>query len=134
MDPLSITAAAVSLTGAVGKTTVLIADFVRAMRSARKDLVSTSRHLGELSSTLDLLRNDDTEGLPEAHRSQIRSILTSCESILGNLDTELGKPEYKGGRGPAKWALSGKKEVDELNKKLETHLRTLGLTVEATTL
>ncbi|KAK4452552.1 hypothetical protein QBC34DRAFT_435411 [Podospora aff. communis PSN243] len=134
MDPLSITAATVSLAGAVGNTTVLIADFVGAMRSARKDLVSTSRHLGELSSTLDLLRNDDTAALPDAHRLQIRSILTSCESILGSLDAELSKPEYKSARGPAKWALSGKKEADELNKKLEAHLRTLGLAVEATTL
>ncbi|KAK0616386.1 hypothetical protein B0T14DRAFT_567994 [Immersiella caudata] len=86
------------------------------MRSARQDLISTSRHLGELSSTFDLLGNDNTGGLPEAHRSPVRSILASCD------------------RGPAKWAFSGKREVDELNRELETHLRTLGLAVEATTL
>jgi hypothetical protein len=131
MDPLSITAAAVSLTGAVVKTTAIISDFVRTVRSARQDMISTSRHLGELSSTLDLLR-DNTDRLPEGIRLQIRSILIGCESTLGDIDTALDK--HKNGTSPGRWALSGKKEVETLNRHLETYLRNLGIAVEATTL
>ncbi|KAK0644267.1 hypothetical protein B0T16DRAFT_194820 [Cercophora newfieldiana] len=134
MDPFSITVGVLSLADIVGKTSTAISNFVQTMRSARLDLVATSRHLGELSSTLSLLRSDDDAQIPEAHRLQIRSILTSCESILGAINTALDRPEYKTSAGPLKWAFSGKKEVETLNKKLETHIRTLGISVEATTL
>jgi len=132
MNPLSITAAAVSLAGVVAKTTIAITDFIRTTRSARQDFISTSRHLGELSSTLDLLSGDNTDRLSESVQSRIQSVLKSCESILGDINTALSN--YKDGTGPVRWALAGKTEVETLNKQLEIHLRILNLAVDVTTL
>ncbi|KAK5652096.1 hypothetical protein OQA88_10874 [Cercophora sp. LCS_1] len=133
MDPLSITAASVSLAGAVANTTVAIAGFTRTMRSARGDLIATSRHLGELTSTLNLLRDENTDQLPKELRDQLRFILKDCESILADVDAAL-KKYSTGAAVPARWAVSGKREVEGLNKQLENHLRTLGIAVEAATM
>ncbi|KAK5655907.1 hypothetical protein OQA88_5446 [Cercophora sp. LCS_1] len=132
MEPLSIAVASLSLAQVSARTTAGIAGFVRTVRSARQDLLETSRHLGELSGTLDLLRGDDTDQLPKGLQFQIQSILDNCGNILHEIDGVLDK--YRNGAGATRWALSGKGEIERLNKQLDTHLRSLNIAVEATTL
>jgi hypothetical protein len=60
-------------------------------------------------------------------------VAAACLFCVTLLEAALDK--YKTGTtGPSRWALSGEREVEGLNKQLENHLHTLGIAVEAITL
>src|SRR4051812_23850945 len=116
MDPVSVSAGCIAVATAIGKASISIAEFVRRVRGARADLVMTSRQLGELSVTLELLRGeDDGAKFPESFRANVKSILQNCECILDELNSALAN-HSGGGKGmdSAKWVLFGKEEVTRL--------------------
>ncbi|KAH8652154.1 hypothetical protein BX600DRAFT_553601 [Xylariales sp. PMI_506] len=138
MDPLSITTGCVGLIATVAHTTKCITKFVVDCRDAQKDLAAVSRELSDLEMTLHILKNDvDTNKsnqLPENLRKRICAIMGNCDSVLGDLDKLITKYEGGGIERNARWALSGKKEVDKIRSSLEAHKSALSLVVEATTL
>ena len=134
MDPLSIVAASASLIGAVGKTSVVVTEFIRGCRDARADLTAVSRELFELKLVLELLRDDTGTGLddenliPGAIHQQILSILENCENILGHVNKVLDK--HSGRTSPIRWTVFGKEEVVVLRTSLEAHRGALSLTLD----
>lgn len=59
-DPLSITSGILTLLSAVGKTTIVVAEFVKTCREARRDLWEVNQELSNLKQILQWLK-DDTE-------------------------------------------------------------------------
>jgi hypothetical protein len=60
--------------------------------------------------------------------------MVNCNTVLINLEALLRKYQGPELDRAAKWALSGRNEVDKIRVSLEVHKRTLGLAVEAITL
>jgi len=135
MDPLSITAACLSIAGVVTKLSKDIIVFIRAHRDAREDLAGATGQLAQLKLTLDLLGDesgDAEEILPKEIKHQITSGLSGCQEVLVKLGDVLVK--YRGRAGSIKWALWGKDRVIELNTQLTTHTAALNLALELSTL
>jgi len=132
MDPLSITAACVSLTATVAKTSLAVTLFVRAMRATRSDLDGVSRELASLNTVLELLSEDakDIDNFPLTLRKQITLILGNCELALVDIQCLLSKYDKPGFYTESKWALSGAQDVTKLRVNLESHKSALELALE----
>lgn len=89
MDSLSITAACVSLTGTIAKTSLSVTVFVRALRAARSDLDGVSRELASVTTILELLAEDakDIENFPTTLRKHTTGILANCELVMVEVST-----------------------------------------------
>ncbi|GKT49068.1 uncharacterized protein ColSpa_09249 [Colletotrichum spaethianum] len=132
-DPLSIAASCVGLITAAGATAKAVSAFVRDCREARADLTTVARELADLQIILELLRDDGDGGhLPHPLRAQIVSIVDSCGGVIQGIDAVLER--HKGRRGPLRWAIDGKREVEALQRGLEAYRSSLSLAVETVTL
>jgi hypothetical protein len=120
MDPLSITAACVSLTSTIAKTSLSITVFVRAVRAARSDLDGVSRELASLTTILELLAEDakDTENFPDTLRKHITGILTNCELVMVEVQRLITKYDKPGIIASSKWVLAGTEDVAKLQLSL----------------
>ncbi|KAI1165775.1 P-loop containing nucleoside triphosphate hydrolase protein [Nemania serpens] len=133
MDPLSITAGAIGLLGAVAKTISAVTSFIRSYREARTDLTAVNRELLELQIVLELLRDDsdinENSVFPDALRAQVLSVITNCNTIVKQINTILEKHDASKST-PLKWVASGKKEIASLKMSLEAHRGSLNLALE----
>lgn len=132
MDPVSVTAACLSLTAAIAKTSYSVSSFVRSVRAARADLDALSRELASLKTLLELIAEDaeDAEHFPENLRKQITGILSNCELVLTEVQRLVDKHSGAGLVQGSKWALSGKGDVEKLRLSLEAHKSALEIALE----
>lgn len=132
MDPLSVTASCVSLLGAIIKTSAAVNGFIRGCREARADLSAVVRELSDLKLIVELLKDDtnsEDEGLIPANiRTQIASITSECQRLLGEIDGTLAN--ITGKLAAIKWAAGEKTKVSNLRQSLEAHRRALSLAVD----
>ncbi|KAK4149172.1 hypothetical protein C8A00DRAFT_19106 [Chaetomidium leptoderma] len=93
MEPLSITTACLSLLGAVAKTSLGVATFIRGCREACSDLTSISGEPTQLHLVLDLLKDDasvsNSQVIPDSLQAQILSIIKNCSAVIDNLNAVL---------------------------------------------
>lgn len=136
MDPLSITAACVSLAAMITKTSISVTSFVRSVRAARSDLDAVSRELASLNTLLELIAEDakDVNAFPETLRKHIANILTNCELVLIEVQRLVEKYDGPGIIKGSKWALEGSKDVAKLHLSLEAHKSALDIALEMVTL
>ncbi|KAF2824564.1 hypothetical protein CC86DRAFT_468651 [Ophiobolus disseminans] len=132
MDPLSITAACVSLTASISKTSISVTTFVRAVRAARGDLDAVSRELASLTTLLELLAEDakDINNFPETLRKHITGILANCELVLIEVQRVIAKYDKPGVVTGSKWVLAGSEDVAKLQLSLEAHKSALEIALE----
>jgi hypothetical protein len=136
MDPLSITVACVSLTASIGKTSLAVTTFVRAVRSARGDLDGVGRELASLTTLLELISEDakDIDSFPKPLRKHISGIITNCELVLLEIQRLIEKYDQPGFIKSSKWALTGSEDVAKLQLSLEAHKSALEIALEMVTL
>jgi hypothetical protein len=132
MDPISITAACVSLTGSIAKTSIAVTTFVRAVRSARSDLDAVSRELASLTTLLELIAEDakDVKAFPDTLRRHIAGILANCELVLLEIRRLIEKYYKHGITKSSQWALFGGEDVSKLRLSLEAHKSALDIALE----
>jgi hypothetical protein len=132
MDPLSITAACVSLTSTIVKTSISVSIFVRSVRAARSDLDTVSRELASLKTLLELIAEDakDVESFPDTLRPHVAGILSNCELVLVELQRLVAKYDKPGVIKASKWTLAGSEDVRKLQLSLEAHKSALEIVLE----
>ena len=85
-DLLGITASCLALLTAVANTSKVVTGFIRDVREARGDLDAVSRELSSLTTILELLKEDVTNGdggsIPNTLQIQIKGILVNCKSVF----------------------------------------------------
>ncbi|KAK4168305.1 hypothetical protein QBC43DRAFT_310056 [Cladorrhinum sp. PSN259] len=133
-DPLSIVTGCVGLIATIGTATAQINGFVRTVREARTDLDSISRELTSLQSILDLIQTDASKSLPRPLTQHLPAIVENCNVTIGDLQRVLDKYKKHGRITGAKWAMSGKDDVESLKSRLETHTQSLSLALDTMTL
>jgi hypothetical protein len=135
MDPLSITASCLAITGSIVKVSMAIASFTITYRETFQDLTAITGQLTQLGMIIDRLK-DDSDGaediMPEALKAQIRSILDNCDDTIRQLSDVMQR--YQGRTGKMKWALYGKEKVQGLNTQLSAHIDALHIALELSTL
>ena len=145
MDPFSLTAGCVGIISGIAQTSAAIREFVRDVREARGDLSATARHLTELEMTISLINDDHNSDhgngtasvsglIPESMTPQTAAVIRSCRDILGAVDALMDRYNPRRHRTALKWALKGKNDASALNRQLEAHTRTLGMTLEISVL
>jgi Fungal N-terminal domain of STAND proteins len=134
MDPLSITAACITLVTTVSKVSIQINGFVREVRDARGDLDAVSRELISLKTVLEILSEDAANstggGFPQSLVRQISGILTNCGGVLEQIEASLQKHAGGGVKRGVKWSLSGRDDVNKLRSSLEAHKSALDIALD----
>jgi ankyrin repeat protein len=134
MDPLSITAACITLVTTVSKVSIQINGFVREVRDARGDLDAISRELISLKTVLEILSEDAENstggGFPQSLVRQISGILTNCGGVLEQIEASLQKHAGGGVKRGVKWSLSGRDDVNKLRSSLEAHKSALDIALD----
>lgn len=132
MDPLSITAACLSISATVPTLMVRILAFVSEVKGARKDLDGVHRELSSLQLCLNALRIEDTTGrckLPPDVATQTCQILVNIETTMrqiSNLMDKLGSGRL--GRR-IQWAATEKEEMNKLRSSLESNKTALEISL-----
>lgn len=134
MDPLSIATGCTSLVGTIIRVSISINGFVRDVRSARSELDGVSRELLSLKTILELLQQDASDStavsFPETLRKQITGIITNCSGVIQEIQDVLEKHQENRVDKAAKWALSGKSDVNKLRSSLEAHKSALEIALD----
>jgi hypothetical protein len=137
MDPLSIAAACVPLTVTATKVADTIIAFVRTMKTARADLDSVSRELGSLKLIILTLgdetredESDESSGLPDSLKAQIRDIIENCQAVLEEIDKLLQAQKTSRIGEASRWATTGKSDLRKLQGSLQAHRSALDIALE----
>ncbi|KAB5533476.1 hypothetical protein GE09DRAFT_1144062, partial [Coniochaeta sp. 2T2.1] len=88
MDPLPWEVTIDSLIATIGRTSHGVTNFIRAVRSARADLVHVTRELSDLRLELELLR--DEHNVPPQIQSRGLAVLDGCGVVLHRIGSLLG--------------------------------------------
>jgi Fungal N-terminal domain of STAND proteins len=122
-DPVSLTFGITSLLQVIAQTSVAVASFVQTCRKARADLLGIDQELSALKKILEWLKSDTEDiqdvSIPESLSDQILTIISHCNGTLKKIKSVLEK--HSDWRGPARWALDGKKEVSGLQPELAAY-------------
>jgi hypothetical protein len=134
-DLLGITASCLALLTAVANTSKVVTGFIRDVREARGDLDAVSRELSSLTTILELLKEDVTNGdggsIPNTLQIQIKGILVNCKSVVSDIDSRLGKYGKSQTKRIAYWTMGGgKDEVTKLRSTLEAHKTALDIALD----
>jgi hypothetical protein len=117
----------VGLVATITQLSLAVASFVKAVRSARKDLDTISRELISLQTILQLIA-DDVSGdsdLPETLQKQISGIVSNCTQVLEEIRLTLEKNGTA-----ALWAIRGSSDVTKLRLSLEAHKSALEIALD----
>jgi len=132
MDPLTITASAVSLAASIGKLSVSISRFVFHIREARNDMDLVLRELVSLETILRMLAEDasNPSGFPDSLCVQIMGILNGCDAVTVEITQTLSKYEPNSVLRKGAWALSGRDDMSKLRGSLEAHKAALNIALD----
>jgi hypothetical protein len=133
MDPLSITAASVSLLSGITTLSKTISSFVIVAREARKDVDGFSRELVSLSLCVEALRDDGFD-FPESLRAQLVTILSNCDAVTREMTTLVQRYTHPSAGRRIKWSFSSRDEVVKLRNRLEAHKSALEIALECANL
>jgi hypothetical protein len=117
----------VGLVATITQLSLAVASFVKAVRSARKDLDTISRELISLQTILQLIA-DDVSGdsdLPETLQKQISGIVSNCTQVLEEIRLTLEKNGTA-----ALWPIRGSSDVTKLRLSLEAHKSALEIALD----
>ncbi|KAK0724296.1 hypothetical protein B0H67DRAFT_567601 [Lasiosphaeris hirsuta] len=139
MDPFSLIAGCISITATIAETSSTIAQFVRHVRDARNDLVAIEGHLSRLKMTIELIQTEygdqnNPAQVPENILIQTTDVLSSCVSIIKDIEKLLQAHGPGQHTAPLKWAVSGRGVAAALNKQLAAHTSTLQMSLEVSSL
>ena len=85
-DSLSLTTGILALISTVGKTSIVLTDFIKTCREARGDLLGVSQELSTLKQILEWLKDDTEEdelsAIPESLTTQVLPIISDCDRVL----------------------------------------------------
>jgi hypothetical protein len=133
MDPLTIAATCISLATLIGKVGVQLNKFVKEVRDARYDLDSVKRELSSLQTVLEVIAEDASNSditFPPLLTKQLPGIVDNCVIVVDQIEKLLKKYNGGGLRKGAKWAISGRDDVDKLRVSLEAHKSALDMALE----
>lgn len=135
-DSLSLTTGTLALISTVGKTSIVLTDFIKTCREARGDLLGVSQELSTLKQILEWLKDDTEEdelsAIPESLTTQVLPIISDYDRVLRNINRVV--KSHTGTLGPTKWAFSGKKNISSLREALLAHRGALNVTLETLTM
>ncbi|KAK5950067.1 hypothetical protein OHC33_008782 [Knufia fluminis] len=133
MDPLSITASAGSIFGALISCTKTITSFVSTVRAARTEMDAVQQELTSLKLCLDVLEDDDEQyrvRYPEEMRTKIGDIKTNIEMNCIQIRNMLNKLQSgKLGRR-IQWAASEREEINQFRSSLESNKASLEIMLQ----
>ena len=131
-DPMSLGIACVALLAQIAELTKVLTDFVKAVRSARKDIQGFSKELASLEQAVSSLR-DEAISVPELVKANVTQILKQCQSVTQDMQHILQKHQRKGAGFSQKlqWTLNDAAEVTKLRERLEPHKTGLQIALSA---
>ncbi|OIW26276.1 hypothetical protein CONLIGDRAFT_468049 [Coniochaeta ligniaria NRRL 30616] len=129
MDPGSWEVTIDGLIATIGTTSHRVTNFIRAVRSARADLVHVTRELSDLRLELELLR--DEHNVPPQIQSRGLAVLDSCGVVLHRIGSLLGgdsstSPRPDAAR-PPRWSVKERFATSNLCNCLQTYREALTL-------
>jgi hypothetical protein len=129
MDPGSWEVTIDGLIATIGTTSHRVTNFIRAVRSARADLVHVTRELSDLRLELELLR--DEHNVPPQIQSRGLAVLDSCGVVLRRIGSLLGgdsstSPKPDAAR-PQRWSVKERFATSNLCNCLQTYREALTL-------
>jgi hypothetical protein len=127
MDPISIAFSCLTLIEVVAKASTRIHGFIKGCCDAEDDLAAINRELSELTRVLKILENGLQNEVGTGLEETVFPIIDGCTEVTKTINTVLD--EHDGKIGAIKWTVDGKKQVQELQAKLEGHRRNLSLIV-----
>jgi hypothetical protein len=117
MDPLSISAACISLIAGIAKISVEVSSFIRDVRDAHKELDAVSRELSSLSISLSALADDSEK---HSHIFQprlgenVHIVVKNCDQVVAEIGAVLGKMSKSSITQKAQWVTYGRSEISKL--------------------
>jgi hypothetical protein len=118
-----------SLLHQIATTSHAVTGFIRAVRSARNDLVQVTRELSDLRLELELLR--DEHNVPPQILSRGLAVLDSCGVVLRRIGSLLGASPSSSSRPeaarPSRWSVKERFETSNLCNCLQTYREALTL-------
>ena len=131
--PEPLTVSAVSVVVLCANAIKVITEFVREVRSARKDLLAVCDELSSLRMTLDTLcadLKDPSFEVPLNLENNLRLILNNCNSTVSEIETIVTNILGTGLPGKIEWPLKAKEDVGKLRVNLQAHKVSLGLVLD----
>ncbi|KAK4185123.1 hypothetical protein QBC35DRAFT_538475 [Podospora australis] len=124
-DPLSITGSSIAVVQIAAKAIALGWKIGNDYREVQSDVGLLTDELYQLQSALEPLQYGVMSHIPQTRRSSIRSMIFSCEHVIGMRYETL--ENCTGIVGRVKWASFGKAKVNELRLSLQLRRATLSL-------
>ena len=137
MDPLSISAASVSLIAVISKATLRIGIFIIDVRESRKDLDAISRELSSLSLCLSALADDSEKGgvgFPLSLTENVLRVIRNCDEVVQELEKLLFKLSSGSLKRKVQWVVYGRDDALKLRLNLEAHKSALDIALDMVTL
>jgi len=120
MDPFSITVGCLALATAASKVSSSILSFIKSYRAARSELFVFKKQFDELSMILGVLKDDEGPNTPTSHLAseKTQEQINICMDVIDVLNNKLDGHQASTCMGRARWVVTGKSQVEELNQKL----------------
>lgn len=134
MDPLSIIAGCVALTGTALTVSDHVRSFARRYSSASSDLDAVLQELQSLQQIVDALKIDLTRergnNLPDSLKKQLLDIIGNCCDVLQELDNFLIRQAGSRAGEALRWSMTGKADLKKLQRSLEAHQSALAIALQ----
>jgi hypothetical protein len=127
MDPLSITAGAFSVLGAIAKASVEISHFISGLRQAADDMASVQRELEAISIPVTQL-TELASVVPDDLRDGLVKVLSGCKEEVEGIQKGLSNAIESRNRR-VRWVMSGRADMNKRRSVLEKHKSALILTL-----
>ena len=120
MDPGSISIGCISLAKDVYKVSSRISSLIKSYRGARGELDVFKKQFDELSTILELLKDDEghSSSTSDLASEKTKEQINICKDVIGVLNSTLDKYNTSTFTGRALWAVIGKSQVEKLNHEL----------------
>ena len=138
MEPLTVTVSCISLISNLNRAAGILASFVDDIGGPRDETDAISHELQSLDTVLKMIARDTaapvSQPYPPPLVEQLVRILQDCDSVVTSFQDMLAKFPKDDALTSAKWAVTGKKEVENVRLTLYGHRSVLVLTLELITL
>ena len=127
MDPLSITVGVVGLLSSLTALATRLNDLHTDFQEAESEITQLTHEINDLTQILNQLEDTRQRGILNRNlQSNLGGVLQRLQTVIIEIEVHLRNVAARRLRG-AYWALSGKKQFQQLCRRLESYKSTLTL-------
>ncbi|KAJ9663077.1 hypothetical protein H2198_001069 [Neophaeococcomyces mojaviensis] len=122
MDPLSVTAACVSLLSGLTTVSTKIRSLVIDAKNTSREVIALQNELDSLQRSLGIFYGGGlADGYPVHLQSDLETIIRECQFVVREIDALLDKVVSSHVKQRIQWSFSVRDEVSRLHRNLEGH-------------